>query len=346
MYEGMYELIGQECSMFTRKLEAQLCYQKIPYRWLIKSRENTDEIEARAGTRFIPALKTPDGWVVTDTIALGPFLHYRFNDVPVVPSDPAQRGACFVLEDFFNHWYPRHALHSRWCYPENVVKTGVRFGTNILLGKHIDVELTDEEFDLVKDFGEVILNSFGLAACEVQGAGTDKKSAIQKDFGRMLSLLSSHLSQNKFLLGDSACLADFALAGPFKAHFLLDPEPRGWFGTNLSVMEDYIDRIWAGADITHEWQSNDGFPESLLPLFDYAQNHYQAFARSSIEAAAKGEKFFELDLGDGPFVARSMKRLEKARLHVADELKRSGSINSSLSGTKVMDFYLEPPKLI
>ena len=70
MYEGMYELIGQECSMFTRKLEAQLCYQKIPYRWLIKSRENTEEIEARAGTRFIPALKTPDGWVVSDTIAL------------------------------------------------------------------------------------------------------------------------------------------------------------------------------------------------------------------------------------------------------------------------------------
>ena len=346
MYEGTYELIGQECSMFTRKLEAQLCYQKIPYRWLIKSQTNTEEIEKRAGTRFIPALKTPDGWMVTDTIALGPFLHDRFNEVPVVPTDPAQRGACFVLEDFFNHWYPRHALHSRWCYPDNVVKTGVRFGTNILLGKHIDVELTDEEFALVEDFGEEILNSFGLAACEVQGAGPEKKSAIQNDFGRLLNLLSEHLMQNRFLLGDRACLADFALAGPFKAHFLLDPEPRGWLGKNLSVMEEYVDRIWAGSDITGEWELDDGFPESLLPLFDYAQNHYQVFARSSIEAAAKGEKFFELDLGDGPFVARSMKRLEKARLHVADELKRFGSINSSLSSTKVMDFYLEPKKLI
>ena len=346
MYEGTYQLIGQECSMFTRKLEAQLCYQKIPYRWLIKSQTNTEEIEKRAGTRFIPALKTPDGWMVTDTIALGPFLHDRFKEVPVIPTGPGQRGACFVLEDFFNHWYPRHALHSRWCYPDNVVKTGVRFGTNILLGKHIDVELTDEEFALVEDFGEEILNSFGLAACEVQGAGPEKKSAIQNDFGRLLNLLSEHLMQNRFLLGDRACLADFALAGPFKAHFLLDPEPRGWLGKNLSVMEEYVDRIWAGSDITGEWELDDGFPESLLPLFDYAQNHYQVFARSSIEAAAKGEKFFELDLGDGPFVARSMKRLEKARLHVADELKRFGSINSSLSSTKVMDFYLEPKKLI
>ena len=105
-----------------------------------------------------------------------------------------------------------------------------------------------------------------------------------------------------------------------------------------------MDMIWAGSHTIGEWQADDFLPESLLPIFDHARNHYQVFARNSIETAAKGEKFFELNLGDGPFVARSMKRLEKARLHVADELKRCGSINSSLSATKVMDFYLEPPK--
>jgi hypothetical protein len=62
-----------------------------------------------------------------------------------------------------------------------------------------------------------------------------------------------------------------------------------------------------------------------------------------LEAAAAGEKFFELDLGDGPFTARSMKRLEKARLHVQDELQRCGAENSSLSASGVTDLYLRQP---
>ena len=77
-----------------------------------------------------------------------------------------------------------------------------------------------------------------------------------------------------------------------------------------------------------------------LPL--YARDHYQVFAFTSISAAAQGEKYFTLDLGDGAFVARSMKRLEKARLHVQDELLRVGSEKSSLKNTGAISFYLEP----
>ena len=70
-------------SMFTRKLEAQLRYQHIPYQWEIKSRQNTDGINTRAGTHFIPVLKTPDGWLINDTISIGPLLQDRFRDCPV-----------------------------------------------------------------------------------------------------------------------------------------------------------------------------------------------------------------------------------------------------------------------
>ena len=340
MYKGVYTLIGQELSMFTRKLEAQLRYQHIPYQWEIKSQEKSAAVNARVGTHFIPILKTPDGWMLNDTISIGPFLHDRFNNCPVIPSTSAQRGACFVLEDFFNHWYPRHALHSRWCYPENVVITGQRFGNNVLLGKHIDAELSDKEKLQIKDFGEVMHSSFGAAACEVQGAGPEKSDAIKADFARLLNLLVDHLTNNKFLLGDRACLADFALVGPFAAHFLLDPEPRSWLGQHLQSMENYVDRVWSGAKSGAHWKSNDQLPEGLLPIFDYAINHYQRFAAESISAAGRGEKFFELDLGDGPFTARSMKRLEKARIHVQDELLRAGSDKSSLCNCGVMSYYL------
>ena len=346
MYRGRYTLIGQELSMFTRKLESQLRYQGIPFERQLKCRNNEAEINARAGTHFIPVLGTPDGWMINDTISVGPMLHARFNDVPVLPEGPAQRGACFVLEDFFNHWYPRHALHSRWCYPRNLEITGERFGMNILLGKFIDAVITDEERDQIDGFGHVMFRQFGSAACEVQGAGPEQSEAIRADFNRLLELLVDHFKRHDFLLGDRACLADFALVGPFKAHFLLDPEPLEWLGGHKATMEAYVNRVYAGVKSGATWLNNDALPDTLSPLFDYSRDHYQVFAFESISASVRGEKTFRLDLGDGPFVARSMRRLEKVRLHVQDELLRAESNKSVLGESGVTDFYMAEPILV
>ena len=57
MYSGTYTLIGQELSMFTRKLEAQLRYQHIPYQWEIKIQENTESINCACGHSFYPNIK-------------------------------------------------------------------------------------------------------------------------------------------------------------------------------------------------------------------------------------------------------------------------------------------------
>ena len=346
MYQGYYTLIGQEMSMFTRKLEAQLRYQHIPYQWEIKSQQNTDGINTRAGTHFIPVLKTPDGWIINDTISIGPLLHDRFRDCPVIPESPMQRGSCFILEDFFNHWYPRHALHSRWCYPDNVTVTGRRFGANVLLGKHIEMELTREEERRIAGFGEIMLNEFGAKACEVQGAGPDQSAAIKADFADLLELLVAHLSDHNFLLGERACIADFALVGPFAAHFLLDPEPRNWLGDHLTLLEGYVARVWAGAQVDMKWTENDELPDTLWPIFEYVVGRYHAFAEASIAAAGQGQKFFQLDLGHGPFVARSMKRLEKARLHVQDEIIRSKCIDTVMAESDIMTFYLAESKML
>ncbi len=104
MYKGEYKLIGIELSMFSRKLQAQLQFQQIPWRWQFKTQALTAAIEQRVGSHFIPALETPDKWVIGDTIAIGPMLNERFFNAPVIPATPLQRGLCFMLEDFFNHW--------------------------------------------------------------------------------------------------------------------------------------------------------------------------------------------------------------------------------------------------
>ena len=147
MYSGEYQLVGSEMSFFTRKLEAQLRFQQVPWRYLFKTEERKAELEARAGTHFIPLLVTPDKWLIHDTIAIGPMLSERYRERAAIPTTPLQRACCFILEDAFNHWLGRACVHSRWCYPDNVSWVGPRFGANLMLDRSINIPFSDAELE-------------------------------------------------------------------------------------------------------------------------------------------------------------------------------------------------------
>ena len=345
MYQGTYGLYGLELSMFSRKLEAQLRFQGIPYEWRFKTDERSKEIEARSGTHFIPALITPDNWVIHDTIALGPLLNSRFDEVPVIPPGPMQRAVCFVLEDIFNHWLGRVAVHTRWCYPENVTWVGPRFGANAMLDRSIDVPFSDEELAQLTPVGEFMRDSFGLPVCKNTGVGPEQSESVKADFTDMINVLSSHFASHNFLLGPRPCIADFALAGACKAHFVTDPTPVSWLGDHKEMLFDYTDRVFNANAADAQWMENDELPESLNSIFDYAQKTYFVFAPASIRAGLSGEKYYEYDYGYGPTKARSQKRLEKARAHVGEEVSRLGesavgSFKSAFGDYSFPEFYL------
>jgi glutathione S-transferase len=343
MYRGTYTLIGAELSMFTRKMEAQLRYQNIPHQWRYKSMADASELEKRAGTRFIPLLETPDGWLLNDTIAIGPMLSERFGEMPVLPTTPVQRAACFILEDYLNHWFPRHALHTRWVDVDNAIEAGKCFGANMLLGKSIDDELTDKEKAQVAGMGKVMRDSFGLGACDVQGAGADKVEEVQNDFNDMMGLFARHFAAHDFLFGDRACIADFAIVGPAKAHFLQDPLPLAWLAAkgNEEMLRAFVERVFHDDEAGKTYLPDDQIPETLIPILEHAKANYQPFARASIQAAMRGEKTFSLDLGHGEFTARSMKRLDKARLHVRDEIQGLALRGSVIEELGILALYEE-----
>lgn len=347
MYLGEYQLIGSELSFFTRKLEAQLRFQRVPYRWLFKTHERRAELETRAGTHFIPLLQTPENWILNDTIALGSMLDQRFADNPVIPQTPLQRASCFILEDAFNHWLGRSCVHSRWCYPDNVKWVGPRFGANMMLDRSIDQPLSNQELQQLSSVGEAMYQGFGKAACEYNGIGPDQGSAVKADFQLMLEALGQHFSEHKFLLGARPCLADFALAGAFKAHYLCDPEPVSWLGEHRQMLTDYTEYFFSHDPIdADDWQANDELPATLGVILDYIQCSYLQFATANIQAAAAGEKYYQYDYGFGPTKARTQKRLNKARLHVQDELVKIGAqehaeIINVYGSRGILQHYLE-----
>jgi glutathione S-transferase len=344
MYPGDYTLIGSEMSLFTRKLEAQLRFQRIPWHWQFKTRERTAELEARAGTHFIPLLATPEKWLIHDTIAIGPLLNDRFHERPVIPSTPLQRACCFILEDAFNHWLGKTCIHSRWCYPDNVAWAGPRFAANAVLDRSIELPFSEAELEQFADFGPMMYQSFGRTVCEVNGVGPDQAEAMQGDFARMLDALATHFADNDFLLGPRPCLADFALAGASKAHYLNDPTPLNWLGRHERMLADYTQAFFDGTqDNESSWPAGDALPETLLLVIDYLQGSYYRFAAANIRAGLAGEKYFEYDYGFGPTRARTQKRLNLARLHVQNELRRlgHGEMEALFAGRGIMEYYLD-----
>lgn len=323
MYQGEFQLIGHELSFFSRKLEAQLRFQRLPWRWQFKTQQRTADIEARVGTHFIPALQTPDGWMIHDTIAIGPMLSQRYPEYSALPETPLQRASTFILEDFFNHWLGRSCVHSRWCYPENVDWVGLRIAANTMLDRSIDEPLTAEEQEQFASMGQMMYEGFGKNVCEYNGVQAEYADAVRADFSLMLEALSLHLKDNDFLLGPRPCLADFALAGACKAHYITDPEPLSWLGEHRELLIAYTERFFADQAIeSRDWLAGDKVPETLTVVLDYIQRSYLPFATANIAAGIAGEKYYQYDYGFGPVKARSQRRLNKVRLHVQDELNR------------------------
>jgi glutathione S-transferase len=345
MYIGEYELYGVELSFFTRKLEAQLRFQHIPWRYRYRNDERDEEVRARAGTHFIPVLITPDSWMIADTIALGPMLNARFRDAPVIPGTPLQRAACFVLEDIFNHWLGRVCVHTRWCYPENVAWVGPRFGANVMLDRSIEEPFTEQELTELAPIGEFMYQGFGKNVCEFTGVGPDQADAVKADYLALMEVLCRHFEQQDFLLGSRPCLADFALAGASKAHFVCDPVPLEWLGDYRPVLEAYTERVFTAESSACAWMANDALPANLDAILAYADNTYANYVTANLAAATEGEKYFEYDFGYGHTRARTQKRLNKARLHVRDELERiaaasPGIMREGLAAPRLLGYYL------
>jgi glutathione S-transferase len=345
MYQGVYELYGVELSFFTRKLEAQLRFQNVPWRYRFRNDERDKEVGARAGTHFIPVLITPDGWMIADTIALGPMLNDRFSNAPVIPATPQQRAACFVLEDVFNHWLGRVAMHTRWCYPDNVAWVGPRFGANVVLDRSIDEPLSEAELDQLAPIGDFMYQGFGKQGCEFIGVGPDQAEAVKADYLALMEVLAQHFEQQDFLLGARPCLADFALAGASKAHFICDPVPLEWLGEYRPMLEAYTERVFNADTNTGNWMAEDALPASLNAILAYADKTYAQYVTANIAAATAAEKYFDYDFGYGHTQARTQKRLNKARLHVQDELNKieaskPGALGTALGQLTLLDYYL------
>jgi hypothetical protein len=159
---------------------------------------------------------------------------------------------------------------------------------------------------------------------------------------------TKHYGNHRFLLGDRASLGDFTFAGLFKAHIAADPEPRSWIEGSEPAMLEYMDRVFHARSDEGHYLPDDALPDTLAPFFEHMRDNYHPFLRVSREALAAGEKWCEVDLGEGPVRMRSLKYSEVSRCHIAREIEHLSSddraaVERVLGPMGVLDAYLLPP---
>ena len=346
MFEGHYTLWGGEHSLFTRKLQAMLNYLAVDYQFKLKTAEAGPAVEARLGTHFIPGLETPEGWFIHDTTPIGLMLNAKYPDRTIIPNTPVQRIAAHLLEDWADEWFGRYAICSRWCFPHNVEHVALGFYAN-RIGKFMDEALTEEERTQAAELITMVRDNFGLRACANRGCGPDQADAVRRDFEELMKYAAAHYSQHNFLLGDRASLGDFTFAGLFKAHIEADPEPRSWIDACAPEMIDYMNRVFNSQTDDADYLPDDQLPDTLTPFFDHMRGTYHQFLHVSRDALAKGQKWCEVDLGEGPVKMRSLKYSEVSRGHIKKEiealtLKDRAAVEAVLGPLGVLDAYLLP----
>ncbi len=346
MFDGRYIMWGGEHSLFTRKLQAMLNYLAVDYEFRLKTAESGPMVEGRLGTHFIPGLQTPEGWFIHDSTPIGLMLNAKYPDRPILPSSPVQRIAAHLLEDWADEWFGRYAISSRWCYPENIEHVALGFYANSI-GKFFSEGLTVEEQQQALHMIEGVRDNFGLRACANRGCGPDQAAAVRTDFEKLMSAVAAHFQQHRFLLGNCASLADFTFAGLFKAHIAADPEPRSWIEVCAPSMLDSMERVFIARSDGGSYAPDDALADTLKPCFEHMRDSYHPFLRVSREALAAGEKWCEVDLGDGPVAMRSLKYSEISRCHIKAEIEAlsasdRAAVDAVLGPLGVLDAYLLP----
>ena len=212
----------------------------------------------------------------------------------------------------------------------------------------MDEDLTQAELAEVAERIKLVRDNFGLNAGANRGCGPDQAAHVRRDFEQLMVSAEGHYSQYRFLLGDRASLGDFTFAGLFKAHVAADPEPRSWIEGCAPAMLEYMDRVFEARTDESQYLPDDALPETLTPFFEHMRDNYHQFLVASHEALAAGEKWCEVDLGEGPVRMGSLKYSEISRCHIQREIEGLTAddrrvVEAVLGPLGVLDAYLLPP---
>jgi glutathione S-transferase len=193
----MLELHQFEASHYAEKVRLILDYKGLAYQKVeVVPGIGQLELFQKTGQRQVPVLKDGDTYIA-DSTAIAEYLDRRYPEKPILPTDPAQKAQCMILEQWADEVLGMDARKGLIaCLSQNP-----NFRTAFL------PEITP--MPLKSILGGLPVNLLGNLGAPV-GLGVDNvREALKQD----LRHLSAILANQPYLLGSTPTLADFAVAG-------------------------------------------------------------------------------------------------------------------------------------
>ncbi|NET60925.1 MAG: glutathione S-transferase family protein [Symploca sp. SIO2E6] len=196
----MLELYQFELSQYSEKVRFILDYKGLEYRKIeVTPGVGQIEIFKMSGQSKVPVLKDGDT-VISDSTAIAMYLERKYPDKPLLPQGNRERGLCLMMEEWADESIgvkSRKALYGAFSQNQS-------FRTSFLPN-----ETPDLLKNLVSALPPELLKVLGTGVGFSPESVKDAKDDLKQD----LEALSLILLDSPYLLGNSPCLADFAVAG-------------------------------------------------------------------------------------------------------------------------------------
>jgi len=280
-----YILYGAELSLFTRKLESALIWYGIPFVRQAKTSQTRTEIDRRSGTHQMPALLTPENWMLADTTPILMLLDARYPRRAMFPSGLAGV-MVHVLEEFFDEWAARVMVHYRWHYPASAKFAAERLTRELFPDA--------DEATLAKAVAESPVADWGLRACRATGTGSPhQQRAAEHEYEGLLEAISQQLTRTRFLLGDRPCAVDAIVVGGLLAHTYMDPDPKRVVARYPRVVQWCTQdaRQWDGGGELAPFPTSTPFAQTVLSAM---ASTYVPFVLGNSRALASNAKAFTI----------------------------------------------------
>ena len=213
---------------------------------------------SKSGVPSLPQMEAPDGTWIQDSSSIFDYIEAFHPEVPAVPSPseaPRQCLASYLIELLADEWLIVTAGRQRWHYSkENITRSHLVFNEQQwgawlapeakgLNRRQAGAEFFKNNFGISKKGNAIPL---GIAQL---GLTSDTEALWLDSLENIMSLIEKHLDNHDYLLGGQPSLGDFALMGPFYAHFYRDAAPGFDLRTRFPLIAEWIERTYSHDNI-------------------------------------------------------------------------------------------------
>jgi glutathione S-transferase len=280
-----FKLYSAAFSFYSMRARSYLVKQHVDFDEISPSSQDYLETVLPQTERFIiPVMKTPEGEIVQDGIAIMEWFENRgLARVPAYALGPRQGLATRILEFYFGEHLIKPAMHYRWNF-EDINRAYLRLNFSQFSLTPQGPPMTDEDLD--KAMGRM------RKATRLFGVTDDTKQIVEAGYQHLQSVLEDHFAKYPYLFGGCPSAADYSLYALIGGHMIRDPYPSSFVRREAPLTVRWSERMsQPHADIP-EFPSmamtvltDDEVPEGIHQLLQLVAEDFLEEIRAHVEFA-------------------------------------------------------------